>query len=174
MAKTAKEESLIVHLRVYKGSKLSFDANGKSQNENQSVKMEYGTRQYENFLKFINQNGYAAVKVEKVLEGKEFSPLAKDHDDFKKVAAEVAEAFGAKDEKETTEDPRDKQIAELKELLKAAKEGKKEAKNEGPTGNEEEVLAKAKERYKELYGNPPHHKWDINKIHKLIEEKELE
>lgn len=160
----------IIHLMVYKGDSMSYDVNGVVKNEKIRLKFEHGTRQWGNFLKFIRQNGYADVKVDKVLHNRDndYKELTASDKDRKAIEKEVAEDFNLN--VETPADPRDKMIAELKARLDAM-EGKKEDNDDTTVEGDEERLEDAKKEYEELYGKKPHHAWGVDKIEMLILEK---
>ena len=112
----------IVHLRVYRGERLSFDANGKVQNENHLVKTHEDSQEYKNLLTSLKISGYCKVEVDNVLklEGGSYNEV-----DAPDIAKEVKEAFEApRQEKELT--PDQKRIAELERKLEAVLTGKKE------------------------------------------------
>lgn len=67
----------IVHLRVYRGKDLNYDANGKVKNENQLIKCREHSAEYNNHLKYLHLSGYARVDVENVFveENGEYSKV---------------------------------------------------------------------------------------------------
>ncbi|HQZ51028.1 MAG TPA: hypothetical protein PLF17_10915 [Chitinophagaceae bacterium] len=145
----------IVHLRVYKGLQLFYDANGKVMNPNQIVKLTHDTIEWKNFMKNVQSLGFSSIKVEKMLEGTTLEEI----EISKQVEEEVANVFKKK-EVELTADQ--KRIADL------------EAKLEALTKKEElkgiNLLSELSAEYEALTGKKPHHLWKESKLVELIEE----
>lgn len=146
----------IVHLRVYKGLKLFYDANGKVMNPNQVVKLTYNTIEWKNFIKNLSGIGFNSVEVEKVLSGDTLEEIEMP----KEILEEVKNIFKAK-ERELT--PEQKEIAELRAIVAGLTEKKEVAKEVG-------VLDKLRAEYKSISGEKAHHLWGENKLTELIEE----
>jgi len=114
MSTTAKNEKPIVHLRVYKGATMAYDANGNVLNPNQSVKLKYNTLEWHNFLKRLPSMGFSFVKVEKTL-----SSIKKGEDGKElevEIPKEILDAVAAvfkKEEKELSAEQ--KELAELRQ-----------------------------------------------------------
>lgn len=110
----------IVHLRVYRGKELNYDANGKVKNENNRVSITHDTVEWSNYMKHLPANGFCKVSVENasVLEGKDYKTAG-----YSDIAEEVRVAFEG--QKEVITDPRDLRIAQLekqmKEMIEASK-----------------------------------------------------
>lgn len=172
----------IVHLRVYKGTQMTFDANQKPLNENQLVKMSYNSFEWDNFMKMAGRNGYCKMEVEEVIE---VSGIGKDEktepvEDITAIKAAVKNAINP--EQEVVLTPEQKEIKELKAKLEAfmnsgAKpesnlyvdnmpkidkvedvkdikvEDSKEVKSDYPTDP-----AELRAMYEEVTGDKPHHK----------------
>ena len=100
----------IVHLRVYKGTQVLYDAQGNIQTPNQIVKLTHDTIEWKNFMKTLPTSGYGLAKVEKMLDG----DTQEEIEISKEIAKEVDNIFKAP-EKELT--PEQKEIAELKKMV---------------------------------------------------------
>ena len=48
----------VVHLRVYRGTKILKDENNKVENENNKVALIYDTLEWHNYLKRLVANGF--------------------------------------------------------------------------------------------------------------------
>jgi len=145
----------IVHLRVYKGLQLFYDANGKVVNPNQIVKLTHDTIEWKNFLKNVQSLGFNSIKVEKMLNGTTLEEIEIP----KEIEVEVADVFKKK-EVELTADQ--KRIADLEAKLEAL------TKKEVPQGIN--LLSELREEYELLSGKKPHHTWKESKLVELIEE----
>jgi len=167
---------LSIHLRVYRGKELTYNAQGKSTNENHIVKLEYNTAEYKRFLSMLKANGFIKADIEKVLDlskvntGKEKSD--KDYyqevSEFADIQKEVDLALNPNgEEKELTADQ--KTIANLTARLDALEGGKKEGKVE--LSDEEKVTLKvARDKYVELYGKKGHPGWSVDELNQKIVE----
>ena len=120
----AKRE-LMVHLRVYRGKELSYDAQGSSKNENHLVHIHYDTPEWKRYLAHLMPNGIIKATVEKVLDlndvnkgkTKEDADYYKSIEDFKDIQKEVNASLTTSTTVELTQEQ--KEIAELKEQVKA-------------------------------------------------------
>lgn len=131
----------VISLRVYRGKQMSYDVQGKVQNENQLVKLIHDTIEWKNFMKNLIANGYLKVDVEsvKVVEVKEGKEIISGYDNEILIKKEVEEVFKA----QTTVpmSSAEKRIAELEakiEKLLASNEQK------GTTTVEQKVKAEKK------------------------------
>lgn len=179
----------VVHLRVYKGAKMSYDEKGKAQNENQIVKIQYGSFEWNNFMKMAAKNGYCKIEVEKAIEveGAFENEKVSELSDTSKIKAEVLEAVNPKKETELTADQKrikeleDKldlllngkksdvkeDVKELKEEIKDLKDGSDDDKEES---KDEIYPVKLREDYEELMGKKPHHKASDETLIEQMEE----
>lgn len=150
----------IVHLRVYRGRDLNFDANGKVKNENQSVKFTHDTVEWKNFMRNLIANQYIKVDVDKVLDGDDSKKeIAKG--DFQKEVDSYMKA----PEKDLT--PEQKEIKELKARLDALTgSGKPEKKDKG-----EEITDELREEYEEVFGKKVYHGWSASEVRTKIDEE---
>ena len=145
----------VVHLRVYKGLQLFYDANGKVMNPNQLVKLTHDTIEWKNFIKNLSGLGFNSVKVEKMLSGDTFEEIEISNE----IVDEVANIFKPK-EVEMSADQ--KRIADLEAMVKAL------TKKEKPEGIN--LLGELKAEYETLSGKKAHHLWKEDKLAELIEE----
>lgn len=51
----------VIKLRLYRGKKLLYDENGKVENENQLIKLSYGS-EWNNFREYIKAQGYCLIE----------------------------------------------------------------------------------------------------------------
>ncbi len=102
----------IVHLRVYKGLQLFYDANGKVMNPNQIVKLTHDTIEWKNFIKNLTSLGFNSIKVEKLLSGDTLEEIKIS----KEISEEVENIFK---KKETELTPDQKRIADLEAKIEA-------------------------------------------------------
>lgn len=178
----------VVNLRVFKGAKMSFDENGKPQNENQSVKLIHDTVEWANFLKNFRANAYVKAEVEsvkiidKVKKDGFLVDEVSDYDNVDAIKKEVAEAFNSVPQVKLT--PEQQRIADLEAKIDALTGGskkpveKKEEKVEQNTEPqkkaekpEETTKEDLVEEYTKLYGKKPFHGWDEKKLSEMIEAK---
>lgn len=126
MSKLKNNERLSVHLRVYRGKTMTYNAQGQSTNEQILVKLEYNTAEYKRFLAMLRANGYIKATVEKVLDLTK-SVEGKDKDepgyyeevkDFSDIQKEVDTALNPEGITQA-QTPEQKQIAELTARLDA-------------------------------------------------------
>ena len=96
----------IVHLRVYRGKELNYDANGNVKNESHLIKCREHTAEFNNHLKYLHLNGYAKVDVEAVYadEGGKYAKI-----EAQDIVNQVVEAF-YKDDKLAQADSRWKSL----------------------------------------------------------------
>jgi len=130
---------LSVHVRVFRGKDLTYNAKGESTNENHVVKLEYNTAEYKRFLTMLRANGFIKAEVEKVLdlskvnEGKlkNEKDYYKEVEDFKDIQKEIDSALNPDGvEKPLTADQQRIAALEAKlEALTGGKEDSKEVKN---------------------------------------------
>lgn len=59
---------VMIHLRVIKGPKILKNEDGSLANENQIVKLQYGTLSWKNYMDNLLRNGFTHAKVEKAVE----------------------------------------------------------------------------------------------------------
>ncbi len=161
-------EKPTISVRVYKGSKMSFDAKGNAQNENQSIKYVHDTVEWANFLKNISANGYCKVEVEsvkvieKVKENNFFVDKVSDYENIDAIKKEVEIAFKNQTEEKLT--PEQQKIADLEAKLNALLGKKEEVVEEKPkkvkqeTSNPEDIEV-LREEYKKAFGKKPFAGW---------------
>lgn len=185
-----KNSKLSVHVRVYRGKTMTYNAKGESTNENHVVKLEYNTAEYKRFLSMLRANGFIQADVEKVLdltkkvEGKEKNEVGyyeevKLFEDIQKEFDVALNPEGV--EKELT--PDQKRIAALEAKIEALSGGKpetkeikvndskevKETKAELNDGQKAELKV-AREKYVELYGKKGHPGWSVEELNVKIAE----
>lgn len=168
-----------VNLRVFKGSKMSYDENGKPQNENQRVTLPYDTVQWQNYLKALRANRFVRVDVENVF----FVESKKDDDGFfkdtftdagddwmEKVKEEVKKHY---EDAKPELTPEQKKIAELEAAIKALQNGStkvKESKSEKKKEISEDIN-ELRAKYEKLYDKKPFAGWKADKLIEKINEK---
>lgn len=171
-----------VKLRIYRGSKMSYDANGNVQNENQLVTLIHNTVEWRNYLKMLVANQFLDVKAEKVI----YCDKEKDKDGFfvdkiSEVDQEVIDGINDEIKKALTEPeraltPQEKKIAELEAKLdalingKSEKKPKKEKKSSEKETNPHE-LSDLRDEYEKLYDKKPFNGWKADKLKEMIAEK---
>lgn len=151
----------IVHLRVFKGNQMTYDANGKILNQNQLVKIKHDTIEWKNFLNNLIASGYTSAKIEKVIyisfvDGKE---VVQEAEISSTIQSEVDAKFKANAPVLT---PEQQQIAELTARLDAL------TKQQAPTGGVV-LLDQYRAEYKELVGKDADTRW---KEARILEEME--
>jgi len=148
-------------LRVFQG-KITYDANGNVTSENQPMKIEHNTRQFDLFLKSA-RNFYSRIEVLKATDGKNeitIDPVIKKQiEDCVKVAEKPLSADEAT-------------IKQLQDRLSALEGGNKEPKKEEATDENQEELEVARAKYLEVFGKKPSHLMTIETINKKLAEKE--
>lgn len=105
------QQKRIVHLRVYVGKELNYNANGNVKNENHKVSLTHGGVEWRNYMKNLTANGFCAVKVENAFdesyekvsfddiekevklafEGSQEVVLTKEQQEIKELKAQMAE-----------------------------------------------------------------------------------
>lgn len=172
-----KNQTLIVHLRIFKGkagmTRLSYDENGNIQNENQIVKLKYGTLEWHNFLKNNRSLKLIDMKAEKVLKKNDGGA----YEEIKEIPANIIEevriAFHGETNDITLTDEQIR-IAELERQIADLVGGNnKVVSTEGQESNTvNSELAEARKDYVAAFGKKGHHSWDAEQIRKKIAEKE--
>jgi len=145
----------IVHLRVYKGLQLFYDANGKVMNPNQIVKITHDTIEWKNFIKNLPSLGFNSIKVEKLLSGDTLQEI-----EISKEISEEVENIFKKKEVEMTDDQ--KKIAALEAKIDAL------TKKEEPKGIN--LLEELRAEYEKLSCTKADSRWKENKLTEFIEE----
>ena len=136
----------IVHLRVYKGTQVLYDAQGNIQTPNQIVKLTHDTIEWKNFVKTIPTSGYGLAKVEKMLDGDTLEEI----EISKEIAKEVDNIFKVP-EKELTADQ--KRIADL--------EAKIEALTSQPKAKGIDLLGELKKEWESMTDAIPGKDWTV-------------
>lgn len=133
-----KNEKVIVQLRVYKGQ-VTYNERGEVTSQNQLMKLGYGLREWQLFLKNIAQMGWTKVDVVKCLDG---------NNDYKEmdipgVIVEEIKAAMSMDKAQLT--PEQREIKELKEQMAELMKGKSKQNQSDDSAKEKaEAEAKAK------------------------------
>lgn len=130
-----------VHLRVYKGQELNYNADGDIKNDSQLVKIGYNTLEWMNFLKHIRAHKFASVGVAAIINK---SKPVEDTETLHHIENEVAMAFTGK----------------AKHVPQATK----------TDANDDEALQLARQKYEELYGKKPNHNMKLETINAKIAE----
>lgn len=160
----------VVRIRVYRGEKLSYNSDGSVQNENHTIALIHGDKEWEITMKTLPISGYCKVEVEKVLERKADG----SYDEIKDIEAiekEVEKAFNPKDDVIKTADQLRIEALEAKieAMTSGKKNPKKEDKKEDST-DEDAKINEMKVEYEELSGKKPHHMWKEETLVEKIEE----
>lgn len=183
-----QQKKPIVHLHLYKGSEVIYNASGKCINENQPYNEKYYSSSFKNFLTVINQ--YCKVDVVGITNSK--GEKWQDESLIDIVKKDIREAQANVNAKALT--PDQKRIAELEAKLNTLIEEKQpiEKVKETPVvdvkpevevevevkqvenniNDEEEKLKEAKAKYKELYGKEPHRLMKLGTLLAKIAEKQ--
>jgi len=170
----------VVKLRIFKGSKMSYDANGNVQNENHLVTLVHNTVEWRNYLKMLIANQFLDVKAEKVMycdkeknsEGFFEDKISEvDQDLVCHINEEIKKALSAP-EKHLS--PNEKRIAELEAKLDALINGKSEKKTEKKVEKtkKDDNLDALRSEYETLYGKKPFAGWKADKLKEKIAEKQ--
>lgn len=164
----------VVHLRVYRGKSLNYDANGNITTENWSVKLIHDIPEYHLFLKNMRPNGYIHVEVENVTElvdiDEDGISSYQELKDISQYQKEVENAFKIKAAPLTDEQ---KRIAELEATIKRfesmmnGKGGSKQVSEEASADDSDE-LASVQAEYERVLGKKPHHLKTIDKLKQEI------
>ena len=146
----------IVHLRVFKGQEMLYDANGNLRTPSQIVKLTHDTVEWKNFLNNLPAT-FGMAKVEKVL-----SDLG--NGEYKEVETPVeiikeVEAVFKAPEKELT--PEQKELAELREAVKALSKGNKAEKGI-------DLLGDLKKEWASLTDAKPGKNWGVQDFQDAI------
>ena len=164
----------VVHLRVYRGKSLNYDANGNITTENWQVQLVYGIPEYYLFLKNMRPNGFVHYEVEKVLELVDIDEDGVSSYDevsnFSDIEKEIKDAFEIKAAPLTDEQ---KRIAELEATIKrfeAMMNGKSGAKQvvEEAGQDDSAELSSVQAEYERVLGKKPHHLKTIDKLKQEI------
>lgn len=161
---------LVVHLRVFRGKTLTYNATGQSTNENHKVSLVHGSTEWKKFLSHLLANGFIRVVVEKVLDlnktntgkSKEDSDYYQSVEDFKSIQDEIDSAMTPEDKVGLTAEQ--KQIKELTARLDALTAKPAPAKAETS-----EELKEARKKYEALAGKKGDAKWTLEDLNEKIE-----
>jgi hypothetical protein len=149
----SKQTNPIVHLRIYKGGKMTYDENQVIQNPNQLTKLKYGTLEWANFLKNLPTMGFTSAKVEKVLDEKTLEEIATP----KHIAEEVANIYKAPVVALTADQ---KRIADLEAKLEAFTNQSK------PKGID--LLGELKKEWASMTDAKPNNDWTVQDFQDAI------
>lgn len=160
----------VVRIRVYRGEKLSYNSDGSVQNENHTIALIHGDKEWEITMKTLPISGYCKVEVDKVLERKADGSYDESKD-IEAIEKEVEKAFNPKEDVVKTADQLRIEALEAKieAMTGVKKEPKKDAKKEDST-NEDSKINEMKVEYEELSGKKPHHMWKEETLVEKIEE----
>ena len=168
-----------VHLRIYKGNKILKDENGVIQTENQIVKIQAGTVEFERYMKNLPVSGYGKAEIVKCVEVKGIgeNQQVTEVETPKEVTALYNAIFAAKQEEALTTEQ--KRIKELEERLARLEGGNSQpapsdaAHDPTQAQEEDENVLTPKQilraEYKELTGKHAPGVWDEEKIASEIE-----
>lgn len=157
--------TVIVHLRIFKGSEIVKGEDGKVKNQNQTLKLKYDTKEYYYFIGTMYRNGWGRVNVlaVKIDEGGQTDwSKYKDADSelFEKIKTEVQSKLKKISDKPLTQEQ--KELKELRALVEELTAGG----NDTPDKNEE--LEAARKEYFDLTGEKPHHMKQLKGINEDI------
>lgn len=174
----------VVHLRVYKGSSMAYDANKNPLNENQIVKIQHGSFEWINFMKMAVKNGYCKVKVEKVIIVEGFGEDEKitQVNETSSIEAEVEDAINPKQVVVLTDDQ--KRIKELEDKINSMLNDNKSKSKGSEKEKEKEIQVKdandvndypvdpveLKSYYEGIMGKKAHHKASNETLIEQMEE----
>lgn len=139
-------DTVIVHLRTFKGLQIVKGEDGNVMNQNQTLKLKYDTKEWYNFIETMYRSGWGRVNVlaAKIDKGGE-TDWAKykdvDSDLLEKIKVEVQSKLKKTSDKPLTQEQ--KEIAALKAEMKEMREALS-----GNKGGDE--LKALKAEYKEL------------------------
>lgn len=172
-----KNNHRTTHLHIYMGKQgikgIAKGENGKIVNDNHPVKLTYGSLEWTHFMKNLKSSGIIKVDVVGFLK-KDWKKGPFTYDPAKGIQEEVDKYMGV--QVEVTQTPDQKRIAELEARIEKM-EGKKEISggdNDTPgdgTPDVDEELEDARVRFKEVFGNDPHHMKQLKGINEDIEEE---
>ncbi len=167
------QKNLIVQLKVYKGP-VNFNEGGQLTSPAQLMKLRYGIREWDLFLKGIIQMGWTRVDVIKCLDGNERlfdeesrvanHPEVKDSEIIKTIEAEIKKAMVGKEKVLT---PEQQEIKELKAQMAELVASKKDSPKKTTIGNPvivDEELTTARVKYEKVFGKKSHHKKTLEKL----------
>ena len=143
----------VVHLRVFKGTKILKDENGKVENENQKVSLTYGSLEWKNYLKHLIANGFCKVEVEKLFELKDSEYVKCEIPEY--IKEEVLLAHKGDQKVKLT--PEQQKIADLEAKLEAFM-------NKGNEVDEEKELKDLQAQYEVKFSKKPHHMMGVKKL----------
>lgn len=164
-------QMLSVHLRVFRGEKLSYNADGTPQTENFIVKLQYDTSEYTSFLKMLVPNGYVKVDVERVLDLNKKDASKKygyeeieDKSKFQEeVKNEMAKFLNVPETHEQKMAAMAREMAELREMLK-------DKMKETVVTEVDEDLVAARAEYFAIAGKQGNKNWNVETIKQKIAE----
>lgn len=158
---------VMVTMRLYKGVK-SFDEYGNITSKTQLLKLNYGRKQWKVFEKTVQRLGFTEIKVEncvdlttRSVEGKDI--VYKTIDTPDEILKSIENIFKI-DESLLT--PEQREIKELREMVKALSNKEKEPKKVEDNSEIEALRAE----YQELVGKKPSHLMKAKGLKKAIEE----
>ena len=180
------DKKLIVHLRLYKGQQLQYNANGMVLNENLLYKVEYNSKMYD--IAVIQGNlkiEYPNIVLERVLDmqGNEVKEIQFEGghpvDLYAMINDDIDKMLKAKDNRT----PEQKKLAEMEETLqKQAKliellskgagvspKAKEEVKDPIKESKEEMDIDAIRAKYEALTGEKPHHRKTAKQLLARIE-----
>lgn len=184
-----------VVVRIYRG-KVSYDANGKVETENQEIKVPFPSKEWGQFLE-LAPTMYTKVDLVKVMKetitdhtkmvgNKEVPYQTHSYNDIE-ASEEIKTAIDSLFSKKVVLTPEQIQIAELTARLAKLESGKVEdvpvndAKKEADVKEGDpkadltpEQIEAIKDEYTALFGKKPHHKTAIETIIAEIETKKAE
>jgi len=146
----------VVHLRVYRGTKILKDENNKVENENNKVALIYDTLEWHNYLKRLVANGFCKVSVEKVLEWEGDKYIKSDIP--KNIEEEVE--FAHKGDQTVRLTPEQQRIADLEAKIELLMNKDKKLVVE----EDDDELAELQSKYEAKFNKKPHHKMGVKKL----------
>ena len=159
-----------IHLRLFKSKdgtgEILTRADGTFANENQTVKLEYNTREWRNYLAHLKSNGFIKVEILGFINSFENGKF--DYSEVpESVHLEVKKAMTIA-EKELT--PEQKEIAELKnQIAEIMKSKVNDEKKTRTTATPE--LKEARLKYEKTFGKKGDAKWSIEQLNEKIKAK---
>ncbi len=173
-------KTIIVKIRIYKGTEILKNDKGEVRNENQTVTLKHDSQEWHNYLGKMSRSGYGVAQVVEAFEDKGMDKEYKttyekiNGADISIINAEIQEAL-KKDK--IAETPEQTEIRELKERIDKMEDKKSPApvtKVAPPVDNTPDIneeLEAAKAKYAELFGKPPHHMAQLKGINEKIAKK---
>ena len=147
----------IVHLRIFKGREMLYDALGNLKTPSQTVKLTYNTVEWKNFVSNLVASGYAMAKVDKVFQETSNGEY-KEIEASTEILKEIENIFKAP-EKELTDDQ--KKIAELEAKVELLSKGNKATKGI-------DLLADLKKEYASMTDAIPNPDWTVQEYQDII------